>query len=285
MTETLESLTDKVAVITGAASGIGKAVATACLQAGMKVVLADVEQAALEVTTAQLRAAGGTVLPIVTNVADPDAVEALAQVTMNTFGAVHLLCNNAGVAVDGPLWEMSLRDWEWVLGVNLWGVIHGIRAFVPRMLAQGDAGHIVNTASIAGLVSTPGLGVYNVSKHGVVTLSETLYQELQQAHANIHVSVLCPAWVKTRIGASARNRPPALHDEPTVPNAARQAGDQAMQPLIDNGVEPEYIAEQVLAAVRERRFYILTHPPFTKLVEERMMGILHHQPPKAPGLG
>lgn len=279
----MESFEGKVAVITGAASGIGRALAQRCVQEGMKVVLADIEEGALSTTATALEAQGATVLSVRTNVAQAEEVAALAQRTLENFGAVHLLFNNAGVAANGPIWAMSLQDWEWVLGVNLWGVVHGIRTFVPILLQQGSEAHIVNTASIAGLVSTPGLGVYNVSKHGVVTLSETLYQELQQAGAPVHVSVLCPGWVKTRIHEAGRNRPAALHNPPmtTSANQAATSFDQAMQEAIENGIPAEEVAAQVFAAIRERRFYILTHPPFQKLVQRRMAAILAGENPAA----
>lgn len=272
----MESFEGKVAVITGAASGIGRALAQRAVQEGMKVVLADIEEGALRVTAAALQAQGATVLSVRTNVAQAEEVAALAQRTLDAFGTVHLLFNNAGVAANGPLWTMSLQDWEWVLGVNLWGVVHGIRTFVPLLLQQGIEAHIVNTASIAGLVSTPGLGVYNVSKHGVVTLSETLYQELQQTGAPVHVSVLCPGWVNTRIHEAGRNRPADLHNPPmtTSVDQAATSFDQAMQEAIENGMSAEEVAVQVFAAIRERRFYILTHPPFQKLVQRRMAAIL-----------
>lgn len=271
----MDSFEGKVAVITGAASGIGRALAHRCAQEKMHVVLADIEEEALAQTATLLQAEGASILTVRTDVAQADEVAALAQQTLTTFGAVHLLCNNAGVAVGGPIWEMSVQDWEWVLGVNLWGVIHGIRTFVPIMLAQGTEGHIVNTASIAGLVSTPGLGVYNVTKHGVVTLSETLYQELQQTGAPLHVSVLCPAWVNTRIYEAGRNRPATLDTPiPPIPSAATQAIGQAMERAIQSGIPAEQVADQAFAAIRERRFYILTHPPFQDLVQQRMAAVL-----------
>lgn len=275
----MDSLSGKIAVITGAASGIGRALAQRCAAEKMNVVLADIEEKALAECAAALQAQGATVLAVRTDVAKADEVETLAQRTLAAFGAVHLLCNNAGVAVNGPLWEMSLHDWEWVLGVNLWGVIHGIRTFVPLMLAQGSEGHIVNTASIAGLVSTPGLGVYNVTKHGVVTLSETLYQELQQSGAPLHVSVLCPAWVNTRIHEAERNRPSALHNPAAAPHPMTQAIGQAMAHAIEGGIPTAQVADQVFSAIRERRFYVLTHPHFQPLVEQRMAAILAGEAP------
>ena len=195
----MQAFNDKVAVITGAASGIGRAIAERCVQEGMKVVLADVEVEALTQTEADMKTAGATVLAVLTDVAQAADVEALAHKTLDAFGAVHLLCNNAGVGAGTSIWESPIADWEWVMGVNLWGVIHGVRVFVPIMLAQDTACHIVNTASMAGLVSGSGLGVYRVTKHGVVTLSETLYHELVQRGAKVKVSVLCPGYVNTRI--------------------------------------------------------------------------------------
>src|SRR5438105_3443891 len=174
----MEELRGKVAVITGGASGIGRAFAERCLEEGTKIVLADIEPEALERAAQELAGAGADVLAVRTDVSQAAAVDELAQRTLDRYGAVHLLFNNAGVATSGPIWQNSLADWQWVLGVNLMGVIHGIHTFVPIMLAQGGPAHIVNTASMAGLVSTPGLGVYNVAKHGVVTLSETLALEL-----------------------------------------------------------------------------------------------------------
>ena len=275
----MQELTNKVAVVTGAASGIGRAVAERCVNEGMKVVLADVEVAALEATEDDLRSAGADVLAVPTNVADADTVNALAEKTLAHYGAVHLLCNNAGVAVSGPIWEASVADWEWVLGVNLWGVVHGIRTFIPLMLAQNEPCHIVNTASIAGLSSTPGLGVYNVTKHGVVTLSETLYHELQAAESQIGVSVLCPGWVKTRIGESARNRPD-LDRQATVP----QVGGSGTADAIAAGLAPSEVAAQVLSAVQEKRFYVLTHPDMFPLVEQRHADIQLGRNPTMPQL-
>ena len=189
----------KVAVITGAASGIGRALADRCVHEGMKAVLADVEVDALAKTEASLKASGATVLAVQTDVSQARDVAALAEKTVEAFGAVHLLCNNAGVGTEAAVWESTLEEWEWVMGVNLWGVIHGVRTFVPVMLAQDTECHIVNTASMAGLISGPGLGAYKVTKHAVVSLSETLHHELGERGAKIRVSVLCPGIVNTRI--------------------------------------------------------------------------------------
>jgi NADP-dependent 3-hydroxy acid dehydrogenase YdfG len=274
----MNEFADKVAVITGAASGIGRALAEHCVQNGMTVVLADVEVAALELAEDDFRSRGATVLAVPTDVSKAESVAALAQQTLDNFGAVHLLCNNAGVAVGGPIWEASLEDWAWVVNVNLWGVVHGIRTFVPQMLKQDEPCHIVNTASIAGIISTPGLGVYNVTKHGVVTLSETLYQELQAAGSQIGVSVLCPGWVKTRIGESARNRPGVAQQ-----NAAGLGGN-GIAKAIAGGLAPEELAAQVLTAVREKRFYVLTHPDMLPFVEQRHADIRLVRNPTISGL-
>ena len=257
----MQAFQDRVAVITGDDSGIGHSLALRCVQEGMKVVLADIEEAALRRTAAELQATGAQVLTVVTDVSEISDVTALAQQTLATFGAVHLLCNNAGVGAGTTIWESTLADWEWVLGVNLWGVIHGVRVFVPIMLAQDTECHIVNTASIAGLIAHPGAGIYKVTKHAIVSLSETLYYELAERGAKVHVSVLCPARVTTRILDLARNRPAALQNDPNEkvsPGviARRPAADQAAPP----GMTPEQIADCVFTAIRENRLYILTHP-------------------------
>ena len=209
----MEQLEDKVAVVTGGGSGIGRAVATHLAGAGMQVVVADIEQDALDATVAELVAGGHRAIGVRADVSDGASVEALAETTVAEFGAVHVVHNNAGVGVGGPVWTHTERDWQWVLGVNLWGVIHGIRSFVPRMLDQGGPAHVVNTASMAGLISVPYLGAYNVSKHGVVTLSETLHRDLGLAGSDIGVSVLCPGLVMTNIFESQRNRPDELADD------------------------------------------------------------------------
>src|SRR5258706_11754428 len=208
----MQSVRDKVAVVTGGASGIGYAMAERFAAEGMKVVLADVEPTALEAACGRLAAAGADVLGVPTDVACGAAVEVLARRTIERFGKVHVLCNNAGVSVGGPLWEHTEDDWTWVLGVNLWGVVHGVRAFVPIMIRQNEPAHVVNTASLAGLTSNPFLGIYNVTKHGVVTISETLAQELAFVGAPVKVSVLCPGFVQTKIADSHRNRPTDLAD-------------------------------------------------------------------------
>ena len=266
----------KVAVITGAASGIGSGLAERFVAEGMKVVLADVEEEALAKLEAALKAKGATVLTIKTDVSNATAVENLAERTLDAFGAVHILCNNAGVVCSRPVWEHTLADWEWVLGVNLWGVIHGIRAFVPRMLAQGDACHIVNTASILGLVGGSGEGIYKVSKHGVVVLSETLAAELAQKGANIQVHVLCPGWVRTGILDSARNRPDTLRNPAGTerPEAPSIGGSRNTRAEMEAGLSPAEVAEHVYNAIQNGTFYIHTHPEHKAWIRERMARIL-----------
>ena len=265
-----------VAVITGAASGIGKGLAERFAAEGMKVVLADVEEEPLAKLEADLKAKGATVLAVRTDVSNAAAVENLAERTLDTFGAVHILCNNAGVVCSQPVWEHSLADWKWVLGVNLWGVIHGIRAFVPRMLAQGDACHIVNTASILGLVGGSGEGIYKVSKHGVVVLSETLADELAQKGANIQVHVLCPGWVRTGILDSDRNRPDALQNpaETEHPQETIIGGSRNTHAEMAAGLSPAEVAEHVYNAIQNGTFYIHTHPEHKAWIRERMARIL-----------
>ena len=279
----MKQLQDKVAVITGAASGIGGALADRCVQEGMKVVLADVEVEALTKAEASLKASGATVLAVRTDVSQARDIEALADKTLAAFGAVHLLCNNAGVAgTAAPLWESGLADWEWVLGVNLWGVIHGVRVFVPLMLAQDTECHIVNTASMAGLISCPGLAAYKVAKHGVVTLSETLHHELAERGAKLKVSVLCPGVVNTRILESARNRPG--HLPPTQPcDAVAAAGWEALRQLVPAGMPPAQVADAVFKALRKEQFYILTHSEGKEAVRTRLEDILQERAPTFPG--
>lgn len=266
----------KVAVITGAANGIGRGLAERFAAEGMKVVLADVEETPLAEFAAVLAAKGATVFTVKTDVSNAADVENLAVQTLDTFGAVHILCNNAGVACNRPIWEHTVADWEWVLGVNLWGVIHGIRAFVPRMLTQGEACHIVNTASILGLVGGGGTGIYKVSKHGVVVLSEVLADELAEKKANIQVHVLCPGWVRTGILDSDRNRPDALQNRETQTSSRLQtiSGSGNARAEMEAGMSPAEVAEHVYNAIQNGTFYIHTHPEHKAAIRERMERIL-----------
>ena len=274
----MQQLKGKVAVVTGAASGIGKATATAFAAEGMRVVLADIEQAALDAAVDELTEAGHTVLGVRTDVSDSASVEELAERTVAEFGGVHVVHLNAGVAAGGPVWTLSEKDWAWVLGVNLWGVIHGVRSFVPRMIAQGEPAHVVNTASMAGLTSSAFMGAYNVSKHGVVTLSETLQRDLAMTGAPISVSVLCPGWVNTGIGESGRNRPDDLRN-PDGPNLLEGGGASPLKAGLEAGLQPAEVAAMVLDAVKHDRFYILTHPEWNEMVRLRMEDILEGRTP------
>jgi NAD(P)-dependent dehydrogenase (short-subunit alcohol dehydrogenase family) len=271
----MKEFKSKVAVITGAASGIGRAIAGHCIREGMKVVLADIEEAALAQTEQELQAAGGTVLAVRTDVSKQNDIEVLAQKAVTTFGGVHLLVNNAGVGIDRTVWESTIADWEWVIGVNLWSVIYGVRAFVPIMLKQDTECYIVNTASIGGLISDPGMGAYKVTKHGVVTLSETLYCELKERGAKIKVSVLCPGSVNTRIIESARNRPTELQNEPGDEEPENPKTIQAVK----TGLSPQRVAEVVFQAIMNEKFYILTRPDSKPLIQQRMESILQDRNP------
>jgi NAD(P)-dependent dehydrogenase (short-subunit alcohol dehydrogenase family) len=278
----MKDFKDKVAVITGAASGIGRALADRCVQEGMKAVLADVEREPLAKAEASLKASGATVLAVRTDVSRAGDLEALAQKALEAFGAVHLLCNNAGVGTEAAVWESTIAEWEWVIGVNLWGVVHGVRVFVPLMLAQDTECHIVNTASMAGLISGPGLGAYKVTKHGVVTLSETLHHELAERGAKVKVSVLCPGIVNTRIVESERNRPGHL-PPPEPRGLASGARWEALRRLVPAGMPPAQVADAVFEALRKDRFYILTHPEGKEAIRTRMEDILQERSPTPPG--
>jgi NAD(P)-dependent dehydrogenase (short-subunit alcohol dehydrogenase family) len=271
----MKEVSGRVAVVTGAASGIGRGMCEAFVEAGMRVVLSDVEQEALERTTQALRAAGAEVHAVVTDVAKPEQVEALAEQTLGKYGAVHVVCNNAGVVTETvPGWGGTLDDWNWILGVNLMGVIYGVRTFLPILIDQGEGGHIVNTASLAGLV-TGGNIPYAVTKFGVVALSEGVYLELKQGGYRPSISVLCPGWVNTNILDCARNRPPELADTGTpMTGPVADAFREWVTEQLRHGVDPRRVGDQVLAAIRDDRFYILTHPDWNHLIERRMRTIL-----------
>jgi len=280
----MQQLDGKVAVVTGGASGIGLAMAQRFAREGMKLALADIETGALEQAAADFEADGVEVFPHVVDVSNADQMDGLAQAVLDRFGAVHVVCNNAGVATGGPMWELSTADWEFALRPNLWGVIHGVRVFTKHLIAQ-DEGHIVNTASLAGLVSVPGVAPYNVTKHGVVTLSETLHGELAALGSKVGVSVLCPGFVNTRLWDSERNRPEELKSAETTPNAEQEQTAQVMKALIVGGTPVDPIAERVLDAVRNQRFYILTHEGSEAFVEQRMQRIVKGEDPAPPAEG
>jgi NAD(P)-dependent dehydrogenase (short-subunit alcohol dehydrogenase family) len=277
----LTDFSDKIAVITGAGSGFGREFARLGHQLGMRLVLADIQQDALDATAAELRAAGATLIAERVDVSVGGDVECLARRARSAFGDIHLLFNNAGVGAGGLVWETSERDWRWVLGVNLWGVIHGIRAFVPSMLAQGSAGHVVNTASVAGLLSAPLMGVYNVSKHAVVTLTETLYHDLKLAKAQVGCSVLCPAFVPTGIHESERNRPSGAEDE--APTPSQLAARESVRKAVTSGrLTPQDVARMTFDAIRQDRFYIITHPKILGSIGLRHQDIAELRNPSDP---
>jgi len=279
----MRELRGKCAVVTGAASGIGRAMADAFASEGMCVVLADIEPGALEEAAAGMRAGGATALAVPTDVSQAEQVQALADRATAEFGRVDVLCNNAGVALSGVTWEHTLADWQWLLGVNLWGVVHGVRIFLPLMLKQGGEGHIVNTGSVAGLTSNPFMSIYNVSKHAVVTLSETLQKELTLLDTEVRVSVLCPGYVNTRILDSERNRPAALQN--AAPTERHPSFEEMASTAIAAGLPPAEVAAQVLDAVKTGRFYVLTHPEFAPRIRDRMEDILDGRTPAAASPG
>jgi NAD(P)-dependent dehydrogenase (short-subunit alcohol dehydrogenase family) len=270
----------KVAVVTGAASGIGLGLATRFAQEGMRVVLADVEEAVLERAVSELRAQNFEVLGVVTDVSSAESVDALASQTLAAFGKVHVVCNNAG---DGggfeKIWEASLKDWQWTMNVNLWGVVHGVRTFVPIMLDQAEDGHVVNTASVAGLL--PGTRIYSVTKHAVVALSEALYHGLRKIDARIGASVLCPGLIDTKIMFAFRNRPAALHNAPGELASPRELerAERIGNLAQETGMPAATVAGVVVEAIRNDQFYILTHDRFDAPIRTRMEDILERRMP------
>ncbi len=277
----MRELKDKVAVITGAANGIGRSLAEKAAEEGMKVVLAGLNEANLLQAERELKAKGAIVLSVQTDVSKENDVVSLAQKTLSAFGAVHLLCNNAGVAGGGSVWESSLEDWRWMMGVNLWSVIFGIRVFVPIMLSQNTDSHILNTASIAGLLSPPGMGVYNVTKHGVVAISETLYQELAAKSALVKVSVLCPSYVRTKILDSARNQPSHknLATEKRMTESELEAGWQSIASSNYTVISSEQVADCAFKAILKDQFYILTHPESKEWVRSHADDVINERNP------
>jgi len=273
---------DKVAVVTGAASGIGRAIAERCVRAGVKIVLADIDEPNLAKAEAELKALGGTVLAVRTDVSKRSDVEALARQTGDAFGQVHLLFNNAGVAAGGAPWEATWNDWEWVIGVNLMGVIHGVKVFTPIMLAQNTECHIVNTSSMAGLIVGSGSAPYAVTKHAVVALSENLYLTLEQRKSLVKVSVLCPGLVRTDIINAERHRPAELQNEPAPRTPEMEAGLAAFKAALDASMPPAQVAEAVFNAIRNERFYVLSHPEWTEVIQLRTDKLLPMENPQNP---
>lgn len=274
----MDELAGKVAVVTGAASGIGRALIDRFARAGMRVVLADVERGALDAAAAAVADEIGAddVLAVPTDVRDEHAIDALAAATFERFGTAHVVCNNAGVGVGGLAWTVPADRWRWIVDVNLLSVAHGVRAFVPRMIEQGE-GHVVNTASAAGILTGPAMAPYYATKHGVVALSESLHFDLQLTGATgVGVSVLCPEWVRTRIHDSERNRPDDVA-EMALPGGAD--GDGAgmrdiVQGLVDSGIDPDDAADMVVDAIRSRRFWIFTHDTTVPTARKRWDAIV-----------
>jgi NAD(P)-dependent dehydrogenase (short-subunit alcohol dehydrogenase family) len=279
----MKDLAGKVAVITGAGSGFGREFARLGAGERMKLVLADIQQDALDAALEEARASGAEAIGVRIDVASAADVERLAERAFDAFGAVHLLFNNAGVAGGGGYaWETSLKEWQWLLGVNLMGVVHGIRSFVPRMLAQGDEGHVVNTASAAGLVSAPLMSVYNASKHAVVTLSETLLHDLRVAGARIGVSLLCPAFVPTNIHRSERNRPADLADDAPPTASQLEARARSEKAVTSGRLGAADVARLTFDAVKADRFYVVTHAKMLASVELRLQDIVQQRRPTDP---
>lgn len=271
----------RVAVVTGAASGIGLGLCERFAAEGMRVVMADIEEPALAEAAAKLSGEGATVLPVQTDVSSAEQVADLRDAAVRAFGAVHVLCSNAGVGgPHGPLWQVTAGDWEWVLRVNLGGVINGVRAFVP-LLADQDAAHVVNTASVFG-VFAGALGPYGISKHAIVALSETLYFQLRDQAPQVGVSVLCPGAVRTRFGSSARNRPAWAGPVPEPTEAERASAEQFDQLQAAAGADPADVAALVVAGIRESRFYILTSTNRNEAITRRGAEIIAGGPPAPP---
>jgi NAD(P)-dependent dehydrogenase (short-subunit alcohol dehydrogenase family) len=273
----------KVAVITGAGSGFGREFAKEGAALGMKLVLADLDAAALAATVDAVRAQGGDAIGVTTDVSDAAQVEALARASLDAYGGVHLLFNNAGVGAGGFVWENSPNDWQWVFGVNVMGVANGLRAFVPIMLEQNEPAHIVNTASVAGLLAAPAMGVYNASKHAVVALTETLHHDLRLAGASlIGVSLLCPAFVPTGIARAERSRPEALANEAPYTASQKLAARQLTRAVEGGKLTARDVALLTFDAVREGRFYVITHPNIMPSVRLRLDDIAQLRNPTDP---
>ena len=283
----MDDLKGRVAVITGAGSGFGREFARRGAQLGMKLVLADIQQDALNEVAAELEAGGAQVLSRRVDVADGAQMDALAAATMETFGAVHLLFNNAGIGAAGLIWETSVQDWQWALGVNLWGVIHGVRAFTPLMLQAATAdpayrAHIVNTASMAGLLNQPNAGAYNVSKHAVVSLSETLFHDLSLVTEQVRCSVLCPYFVPTGIHLSHRNRPAELANESRPTRSQAIANEMMIKAVTSAKLTAAHIADLTFEAIANEQFYVLSHPHALEAVLQRAHDVMAQRNPMDP---
>jgi NAD(P)-dependent dehydrogenase (short-subunit alcohol dehydrogenase family) len=276
----MKELKGKVAAVTGAASGLGRSMALAFAAEGMDVALADVDEANLARVEEEVQAKGVRAITLKVDVSQGAQVEAFRDQALTRLGGVHVVCNNAGVSPLGAVWENTPADWQWILGVNLWGVINGVRAFAPHLIAQNE-GHIVNTASVAGLISPPGSGAYNVTKHAVVALSESLHHDLRSRGSAVGVSVLCPAYVPTRITESERSRPKDLPASQKSPETL--ARETMLKKAVASGkISADQVAQAVVAAVKEERFYILTHARIKGAIQARMEDILQERAPRDP---
>ena len=280
----MKEFNEKTAIVTGGASGIGRALGELFLAKGMNVVLADIERSALDATVAALAAGGGKCIGVVTDVTKAEDVQRLADTAVAEFGAIHIACNNAGVFAGGLLWEQSQADFQWQLDVNVWGVIHGIRTFVPIMAAQDSECHIVNTASMAAVTAMPYSGIYHMTKHAVLALSESLYHELAFHVPNVKVSVLCPEAINTGIAASERNRPDSYRkDGDIVESDARALVSQALADSVAAGIGPEVMAQRVFDAIVAERFYILSDEAWRESANVRLEDVrLGRNPTFAP---
>src|SRR5204862_1247238 len=277
----MKMLEGKVAAVTGAASGLGRAMALAFAGEGMHAALADVDEPGLKSTLNEVQSRGVRAFAMRVDVSRYQEVESFCSKAIAQFGATDVVCNNAGVSPLGAVWENTLADWQWILGVNLWGVIHGVRAFVPRLLAQGE-GHVVNTASVAGLISPPGMGAYNVTKHAVVALSESLYHDLRLRGSPVGVSVLCPAYVPTGISDSERNRPKELQNSSKKSSQQEMLAQHLKKAVSSGKLTADDVARAVVAAIKENRFYILTHPRIKGAIQARMEDVLQERAPRNP---
>ncbi len=271
----MKDFAGKTAVVTGAASGIGLAMAERFAAARMNVVMADIEENQLKEQADRLSALQHNVLPVVTDAMRREAIDELRDKAIDAFGNVHVLCNNAGVVTGGvspPIWEIPDSDWDWVMGVNFYGVLHGLRAFVPHMLAHGEPGHIVNTASVAAFM--PGGDTYGVSKHGVLVISEALHRDLAARKSALHASVLCPGWVNTKIAEAERNRPQALSNAHNPDGAPLDMGDALLK-----GRQPSDIADQVFTAIQQQSFYVLPHKDWDQVALGRTQAMINRGDP------
>jgi len=278
----MKEMSGKVAVVTGAGSGLGRAAALAFAREGMRVAVADLDGEGLENVAQELRFAGATVSSYRTDVSKAEEMDALASRVFDEMGGAQLVCNSAGVALMAPVWETTVADWQWTLGVNLWGVIHSLRSFVPRLVAQ-DSGHIVNVTSIAGLISPPGSGAYAAGMHAVVSLSETLHHDLREIGSSFGVSVLCPAYVPTGSPESERKRPKEFANPPRELSPLQRAKQAMLRKAAQSGrISEDQVAQILVAGVKANRFYILTHPRIKGTVEDRLQDILQERSPHNP---